>query len=79
MIVLALLVTTCIAVSLWLLSRKIDLKVILIIEGVLKLIAYVFIVQLTLKVSIWLQLYRKNNEAYYNIGLSMWSVRFNII
>ena len=75
----ALIVTMCVAVPLGLLSRQIDTRVILIIEGVSKLIASVFIAQLSLKVPVWLELYKKDNESHYNIGSSIRSMRFNII
>merc|ERR1712151_153302 len=74
----ALFMTACVAVPLGLLSRKIDTRVVAIIEGVSKLIAAIFIAQLSLKVPVWLDIYRKSEENF-NLGSSIREMRFNII
>jgi len=74
----ALFVVACVAIPLGLLSRKIDTRVVAIIEGVSKLIAAIFIAQLSLKVPVWLDIYKKSEENF-NMGSSIKEMRFNII
>jgi len=75
---IALLVVAAVALPIGLVSGEIDMRVVDIIEGVSKVIAFFFIAQLSLKIPVWLQYYPKKKKELF-VGHSMREMRFNIM
>ncbi len=75
----AIIVCACVAIPLAVLSRDLDEKVAIIIEGVSKLVAAICILQLSLKIPTFLGIYpSKKGSDGVTIGLSLKSIRFNV-
>jgi high-affinity iron transporter len=75
----AILVTAAVAIPLGLLSKDLDPRTAEMIEGVSKLVAAVCILQLSLKIPKFLDVYaNKKGEDGVTIGLTLRSIRFNV-
>jgi high-affinity iron transporter len=84
----AFLVVLAVAIPLGILSKNLDDHIVMIIEGVSKVVASVCIIQLSLKLPLWLGLYRKvsifpckefNPETGKEVDrLSLKEIRFNV-
>lgn len=75
----AIVVCVCVAIPLAVLSKDLDEKTAVIIEGVSKLVAAVCILQLSLKIPKFLGVYAsKKGEDGVTVGLSLKSIRFNV-
>ena len=88
----AILVVLAVAIPLGVLSSELDEKTSIIIEGISKVVASVCILQLSLKIPLWLGVYRKvslnpckqprpvltDEEKERELGLSLKEIRFNV-
>lgn len=77
---LALVMIAITAIVLYLVSKDLDGNVIKIIEGVSKVVAAIFILQLSYKLPKWLGVYAAPRKDYHSKvdGLSIRSIKFNI-
>lgn len=76
---MAVLVTAAVAIPLGILSKDIDDRAVEMIEGISKLVAAVCILQLSLKIPKFLDVYAsKKDEGGVTIGLTLQSIRFNV-